>query len=100
MKKLTTGQYLLICIALFVFSIILAGFLKSYGIGSTKTHDFIINLGLFCIGLSGIPMILRKESPKGIFQLKGFLAVLSGLSMILLFSITATYLMVMNFLSK
>jgi len=50
-----------------------------------KPYDLYIAFGfLFFGGLSGIPMIVRKEAPNFIFPLEGFLAVLQGIAFLII----------------
>jgi hypothetical protein len=72
-----------------IFSIGLAAlFLQSLfplEAGSTNTfQSVLINIAFFFFGLSGTPIIVRKEIP-GIFHIHGFLAVIVGVFILLTF---------------
>ncbi len=48
-------------------------------------YDLYIVFGIcFFFGLSGVPMIIRKEAPNFIFPFKGFLAVLQGIAFLII----------------
>jgi hypothetical protein len=63
-------------IAGFICFLILLG-TGGYHPGEHK-HDLLISLGFFFLGLSGVPIIIRKEFP-GIFAVYGLHAVISGI---------------------
>ena len=93
--RFSTTQIFLTCFAILIFFFILGAFLESTGRIPDEYSGLLFFIGWFICGLCGIPMIIRREIPSGVFNIKGIIAILVGVSFIVSQSIMGLIAIIM-----
>ena len=81
--RFSTTQIFFTCFAILIIFFILGAFLESTGRIPDEYRGLFFWIGWCICGLSGIPMIIRRDLPIGVFNFKGIIAIIVGVSLLL-----------------
>jgi hypothetical protein len=76
--KISTNKIYWICFSILVLTTVLALILKKFNV-ETRIYNLVLFSGWSLMGLSGLPMMIRREVPKGSVYLGKTMAFIQGL---------------------